>query len=375
MSDHDPLAPRQNPDLVGQEAAERELYEAFHGPRMAHAWLLCGSRGIGKATLAYRFARYVLAASGKMEGLGLFADEPVTGQSGSLPGSLYVAPEDPVFQRVAAGGHADLKTVVRTPHPQTGKLRGEIVVDDTREIGPFLRLTAAEGGWRVVVIDCADELNRSSANAVLKILEEPPERALLLLVSHNPGRLLATIRSRCRHLAVPDLDDDVVAKLFRQHDAGVSEADLAILVRLAEGSIGRAIGLAGAGGLELYGDVMDLLETLPRLDSRKLHDFGGRLARRGAEDAFTTATELLTWWLGRQIRAVAGGGLAEAGGGPVDDRERHLFGRLEGTASLDRWLQVWEKISGLLARTEGANLDRKQVVLSAFLAIEDTVRP
>ena len=364
-----PLSPRANPDLIGHEAQEQLLLKTLlDSGRMAHAWLINGPRGIGKATLAYRFARYLLAsgaAGGK--GPGLFGNMlPMAGDDG-----LFVDPDSPVFNRVAASSHADLLSIERTENDR-GKLRTEIVVNDIRSITSFLNLTAAEGGWRVVVIDSADEMNRNAANAVLKVLEEPPDYALLLLVSHNPGLLLPTIRSRCRPLALSPLSNDAVTTMLRRNFLDLSQADAALLAHLADGSIGRAIDLAGEGGLEIYRELISLLKTLPELDAVRLHDFGSRLAKTGADQAFRTGTELLTWWLGRLIRTLCA---TNAVGGPaLDEAERAEFTRLGRAATLDRWFQVWEKITRLLARTSSANLDRKQVVLNVLLALEDTVR-
>ncbi|MGH7092569.1 MAG: DNA polymerase III subunit delta', partial [Stellaceae bacterium] len=182
-------APRSNPDLAGHEVAERELRRLFETGRLPHALLLSGPRGIGKATLAFRLARFVLSqpagALGDLLGGSAAADDG---------DGLWVDPESGVFRRIAAGGHADLVTVERAYDPRRRRLRGEIVVGDTREIGGFLRLTPAEGGWRVVIVDGADAMNRNAANALLKILEEPPRQTLLLLVAHSAGRLLPTIR-------------------------------------------------------------------------------------------------------------------------------------------------------------------------------------
>src|ERR1700730_8760597 len=188
-------APRENPGLIGHDAAEAVLLQAFASNRLPHGLLITGPHGIGKATLAFRFARFLLSHAAEQGGGALFAP--------SSPTSLALPTEHPVFRRVASSGHADLLTVERGIDPKRKRERTEIVGEDTRAIAAFLRLTPAEGAGRIVIVDTADEMNRNAANAVLKILEEPPDRAILILVSDNPGRLLPTIRSRCRPLSPP----------------------------------------------------------------------------------------------------------------------------------------------------------------------------
>ena len=358
----DPPSPRANPRFQGHDGAERILLDAFGSGRLPHAWLISGPRGVGKATLSFRFARYVLARGGVADAGGLFGDEVVPAES------LHLDAGDPVFRRIAAAGHADLLTAERQIG-ENGKRRTEIVVDDVRAIGAFLRLTPAEGGWRVVVVDSADDMNRHAANALLKVLEEPSPNALLLLVSHNPGRLLATIRSRCRRLTLKPLGDDQVTELLNLYRPDLEAEDARDLARLGEGSIGRALALANEGGLELYRDLMGVVESLPVVDVAALHALGDRLARPGAEDAFRTATQILQWWLGRLI-LIGAQAAAPADGGERERMERLLAGR-----GLDPWLEVWEKTTRLLARAEGANLDPKQVVLNVFLALENAARP
>ncbi|MBO0737123.1 MAG: DNA polymerase III subunit delta', partial [Alphaproteobacteria bacterium] len=194
-------APRVNPDLLGHERIECELRRLDEAGRLPHAILLSGPRGVGKATLAFRLARYLLAKSAGIP----------AGPSG---GGLYVDPDSSVFRRVASGGHADLLTIGRGYDPRRRRLRSEIIVEDTREIAGFFRLTAAEEGWRVVVVDGAEAMNRHAANALLKTLEEPPQRALLLLVSHNAGQLPPTIRSRCRRVPVMPLPRPLIIRLL-----------------------------------------------------------------------------------------------------------------------------------------------------------------
>ncbi len=361
--DGNPLAPRANSRLIGQQAAERTLRSAFEGGAMAHSWLISGPKGIGKATFCFRMARFVLM-QGTAAG-GLFGDDA------AVPGGegVWTDPTSPTFKRVAASGHTDLLSVERSLNDK-GKLRNEIVVDDVRKIGRFMRLTAGEGGWRVVVIDCADEMNRNAANAVLKVLEEPPPRALLLLVSHNPGRLLPTIRSRCSRLSLSPLSDATVAELLEKYESGLTPDDAATIARLSDGSIGTALSLAEAGGLDLYRSVTALLADLPRLNTSKLHDFSEKLGRAGAEKTYHTAMAQLTGWLVRIIRFSAKRSCAPG----VPENEQQILSRLSAAAGLERWLEVWENTNTLMERADAVNLDRAQVVLSVFLSIERAVR-
>ena len=363
MSDWPPS--RENPSFIGHSAAEQVFLDAWQSGRLAHAWLICGVRGIGKATLAYRFARFLLdqktAESGETS---LFGDAPP-------PPSLNMAVDHPVFRQVAALGCADLKVVERGyADDKKSKLRSEIVVDDVRDIGHFLSMTPAGGGWRVVVIDAADEMNRNAANAVLKVLEEPPRQAILLLVAHAPGRLLPTIRSRCRRLMLSPLADSEVLTLLQGHVPNLTEDETRLLVRLAEGSIGKALSLVEGGGVGLLREIFSLLEgvgdasTIPAL-----HAFADRLVRDGTGGNFRMAVELLRWWLARMIRGTI---LS-----PADELilgETALLHRFQNAAGLDQWGDVWEKSMTLLNRTEGLNLDRKQSLLSLFFMIGRLVR-
>jgi len=371
MSEQNDLWPppaRINPDFVGHPECEQVLHDAFHSNRLAHAWLISGPKGVGKATLAYRFARYVLSQGVEADApasMGLFGDELPEPD----PGSLWTDPNASVFRRIASGGHADLMCIERGLNKQ-GKPRSEIVIDDVRGIGGFLSLTAAEGGWRVVVIDCADDMNRNAANAVLKVLEEPPARALLLLISHNSGRLLPTIRSRCRKLVVPGLAEVDLNNLLEKYEPELGREDRNELARLSEGSIGRAVDLAEAGGLSLYHDVLSLLATYPKLDIPLLHKFAGSWSKAGSEDTFKTMNDILLGILSRFIQAKSAG----QGGAMLPSVEQALFDSLSSGTGLDRWLQVWEKITDLLGRTDAINLDRKQVVLNVFLEIDGAAR-
>lgn len=369
--------PIENPELVGHGAAEALLRGALESGRLPHAWLITGPKGVGKATLAHRFARYVLARGGApgvgdeaSAAGGLFADAGIdlpeaapASPGGGPEEGLYLSPDDPVFQRIRAGGHADLLVVERGVDEKTGKRRGAILVDDVRGVRGFLRMTAGEGGWRIVVIDSADEMNVNAANAVLKVLEEPPDRSLLLLVSHNPGRLLPTIVSRCRRLTLRPPAPAEISAFLADNLPDVPAETASVLASLAGGSIGAAIDLAENGGLDLFEEISGLFRQFPDgVPAAKLHDLAGRLGRAGQEDAFDTFTRLTRWWLERLVVAAAGG--------PVPDHlDRDLVARLGAAGGLDRWLEVWEKTSRIFDRTPAINLDRKQVSLNALIEI------
>jgi DNA polymerase III subunit delta' len=356
------VAPRANPDLVGHESAEREFRRLDEAGRLPHAILLSGRRGIGKATLAFRLARFLLAKS-----VGSSAD--ILGDV--VESGLAIDPESGVFHRVASGGHADLLTVERAYDPRRRRLRSEIVVEDTRAIAGFFRLTAAEEGWRIVVVDGAEEMNRNAANALLKILEEPPRRALLMLVSHSPGRLLPTIRSRCRRFPLTALARPVVMRLLGQYRPELAMSEAEAVAELADGSIGRAIELADAGGLVLYRSLLDLLSQIPRVDIAQLYAFADKLARPEAEDAYRAGEELLSQFLARTAaraarRQLEGDGLIAG--------EREVMQRLAARADPARWAALRDRIDRDFVGTDQLNLDRKQAMLGAFFAIEEMAR-
>jgi DNA polymerase III subunit delta' len=332
------LSPRQNPDLFGHEAAEAAILSDYNARRLPHALILAGEPGIGKATFAFRIARFLLS---REEG-GLFGDAaPET--------SLRLAPEHPVFRRTVSGGHADLLLIERAWDEKKEKFKNDISAEDARSIAPFLRKTAGEGGWRIVIVDGAECLNTASQNALLKILEEPPSKALLILTTSQPGLLLPTIRSRCRMMRLEPLPDAALGALLDQR--GVPQGERAALLRLAQGSAGKALRYRAGEGLAVAKEVEALAATLPRLDTALAHDLAEKLGR--AEDAFEAAREILTNWCLSAAQSAARG-----------KPPAH-------TIAIPRAFETWEKMSGLFRDTENYNLDRKLCLLNAFLLLQN----
>jgi DNA polymerase-3 subunit delta' len=327
----EPRAPRETTVLHGHAEAERALLEAYRGRRFHHAWLIAGPAGIGKATLAYRMARFVLAHP-----------DPRT-PAVQRATSLHVDTDHPVARRIAAQAHGDLLVLERTVNEKTNKLRQDIQVDDVRRTVTFFGSTAGEGGWRVAIVDAVDELNREGANALLKILEEPPRRAVLLLVSHSAARILPTIRSRCRLLALrPLLATEVARAAATAIGEDAEAANIKAAAAVADGSVRRALALLDGEALDLRSRITALLEQLPAVDPRALHALGDRLY--GSDPATLAAfVDTVNAWLSARLSS----------GEP--DRAR-----------IARVAEVWERVKCSARDVETFNLERKPLVFNVF---------
>lgn len=365
--------PRANPDLLGQEQAEAHLAAVYAAGRPAHAWLFTGPKGIGKATLAFRLVRW-LFRHGSSERIGgaATAAADLFGAAPQLPASplLLVDPGEPVFRRVASGGHADLFTLEPGIDPKRGTPRTEISVAEVRAAGAFLAATAAEGGWRAVIVDPAEAMNRNAANALLKTLEEPPHGTVLILVSHAPGMLPATVRSRCRTVTLAPLSTQTIAALLPRYRPETTADEAAVLARLARGSIGHALRLASSEGERLRGQLTRLFRALPAVEPLAVLELGeAAKGQGGGEGGFALLADLLRAWLASIVR-VAGGALPQE----ALASEAETIGRLAAAGGLERWLQVWDNSTRLLARAETANMDLKQILLAVFLNVEAALK-
>ena len=298
---------------------------------MHHAWLLCGQRGIGKANLAHSFARRLL----------------------DIPGDNDT--------NVA---HPDLLVLEREWDDKRKRRKSFISVENVRRVSDFFAKSAARNGWRACIIDSVDEMNLNAANALLKILEEPPRQSLFLLVSHQPERLLPTLLSRCRRLRLNPLNNDDMLALLQQSHPDLTTEQRDILLLLSEGSPGRAFALVEDGGLKLYADMMSLFEGLPdRFDMSAAHVFADRLSALDQERLYREFMELLRGFLERFIRASVGGGDLPAG-------EARLLEHLAPGCMVDLWINVWEKVDNWLDGVERLQMNRKQTLLLAFAQME-----
>ncbi len=331
--------PREVLDFYGQIEAELALLEAYKSGRMHHGWILSGQAGIGKATLAYRFARFVLT----------YGDCNAPEVQAAV--TLDVPETSKVAKLIAAQSHPDVFVLRRQWNEKTKKLRSEIQVDDTRNLVHMFQSTASAGGWRVAIIDAAEDLNNSSANALLKILEEPPPRSIFLIISHEAGRLLPTIRSRCRMQPLRILDDDVVARLVSElSEKPVDEASLQQISARAGGSIRRAFALLDGNSLGFRGRVEGLLAKLPVIDSSGLMTIAEETAKRDGV-TFERFVEVIEDYLYLAIHAR----------------------KSQNASSLMPFAEIAEKFSTARRDVDAYNLDRRPLVLSVVADIARAV--
>lgn len=352
--------PRETCNLFGHAEAEQELIASWTSGALHHAWLLTGPKGIGKATLAYRMARTILAhGEGPPKGLT----------------TLDLKPDNPVFRRVVSGGHSDLMVLRRPYDEKTKKLKRDITVDEARRLQSFFGKAAGEGGWRVVIVDCADDLNINAANALLKNLEEPPEKALILLVCHQPGGQLPTIRSRCRKLTLKGLPVEVVAEALQyqmreNEQVPLSQEDALAIAHLSGGSVGHGLELAGGGGLDLYQGLLSILLAMPKPDVNTTHGFAALFSGKSGEANWKLFGELITGFIQRLAR----GSITGEFGATIFEHEREALGVLSHLAPPDYWIDCLDRIQVLIERTDAVNLDRRQVALSIFFEIQNCAK-
>lgn len=351
--------PRETQRLFGQDIAQQTFLAAYNSDKLHHAWLLSGPRGVGKATLAWRIARFLLATP--MDDGGMFA--------APAPDTLDIDPEHPVARRMLAGGEPGIKAITRTMNPDTKRMRKQIVVDDIRALNGFFQLSATDGGRRVVIIDDADEMNPNAANALLKMLEEPPDRATLLLISHQPSSLLPTIKSRCRSLRLGTLDAGLMGDALAQTGAEIV-GDPAALSELSGGSVGGALRLSLLGGLPIYAELVALMSSLPRMDRARAIKLSEAAAQRGGEEKLQLLFTLIDLLLARLARSGATGTVPNIEAAPG---EAALLARLSPHPHQGRkWADLAQDISARVQHGLAVNLDPAALVLDTLQKMGET---
>jgi len=340
------IHPRHATSLVGQHAAEAEFLQAVAANRLHHAWLLTGPRGVGKATLAWRMARFLLT-------------QPPNDGSPTTE-TLDIAPDHPISRRVAALSEPRLFLLRRAWDEKADRLKTVITVDEVRRLKGFFSLSATDGGRRIVIVDAADEMNNSAANALLKVLEEPPEGAVLILVGHRPSALPATIRSRCRTLGLNALSPEDIAEVLSGNGVETGTAPATALAELAGGSVGEAIRLINMDGIETYSAIARLFSTLPGIDRPGLLKLADSVTGKAAQTRLGLVLDLLDIFLARTARTGAfGQPPREAIAG-----EAGLLRRLSPTPAAGRaWADLQQEFSSRARMGVAVNLDPTALIL------------
>lgn len=349
----EPPSPAFAEQLFGHGQVLEDFRQALAGDRMPHAWLFAGPKGIGKATLAYHCAREALAIPAEDSGEPALFGAPEPAAAAEDPHR----PDASLFRQVASGAHPDFMLLERSadPNAKDKRLRTAIVIGQVRAATQFLRRTSSGSRWKVLLVDSADDLNVNAANALLKVLEEPPGQAIVLLVSHSPGRLLPTIRSRVRSRQLRPLSEPDFAGVLDSLDLSVPEAQRSRLSQLCEGSAGRAVQLLGSDALALDAQVDQLWSALPNLDHRLLYRLAEKAAADQSGSLFSFVGEALFSRMTAAIRTRA-----------LSDGEREAAWP---QASIAELMALWEKMRGRFSAANAVNLDRKQTVLAVFLEL------
>lgn len=320
--------------IVGQDKAVEQFASAWAGRKLHHAWLLSGPRGVGKASFAHAAARRVLAEA--------------AGPAVDLPG-LQVEKEHPIGKLVDARSHYDFRWLERLVNEKTDKLARNISVDQVRELAEFLSLTPALSPWRAVVIDSVDDLEKSAANALLKMLEEPPPNTLFLLVSHAPGRLLPTIRSRCRRLHFEALGDDAMTSILEAQSPGLSAPERKRIIAMSFGSAGRALAFAELGLAKLEEAAVTILRQGDPTNARRA-ELANELGKKASAERYAAFLELAPSLIAREARALRGAPLERALDAYAKARELAV---IAPRVSLDAAATVFQ-IGGFLAEVAPA---------------------
>jgi DNA polymerase-3 subunit delta' len=361
MAEHHP---RSVSSLFGFHTIESELAEQFCSGTLHHSLLITGAKGIGKATLAYRFARFILSggadlAERESHPFSLFEPEVSDGKSDG-DGVLFMPQSHGIFKRVASNSHPDLLTIEPAFDAKKGVYKSEIQAEVAREMGDFLALTPSESDYRVVIIDAADQLNEKAANALLKSIEEPPERAYVLIVCHNPRSILPTIRSRCRQVTLPTPDLAAFAAVLRTQGSTLDFTQYDMLRALSFGSPGFAITLAQQHAHLMYQTAVDILSRTPSIEA--IQPLAAELASGKTAESWEVATHVVLQVIERVLRHGQGAII------PMFEGEAEALSRISQRLNVLALLDLRDKALQLFATTDSLNLDKQAAIISVLRA-------
>ena len=355
--------PRLMTEIFGHDDVEVQLLELINSKHLPHALIFSGPEGVGKSTFAFRLARYLLKHGKNEEESGGLFGEPLPAAKAE---TLHVDHNDQVCRMIAAAGHPDLLTVEREFDEKKGRFKGAVGIDSVRRIAPFMHMTASFNGWRIVIVDDADTMTNEAQNAILKILEEPPAQALLILVCHRPGMMIPTIRSRCRVIHFQPLALNVFSSLLRKLEPGLRDSDLATLYVITGGSAGQGIRLIQEGGLEVIYKVSGFLGQWPQWDWPQIHGLADNLSKPGQEDSYQSFVDVFLWSVEAMVRARARGEVLPS---PVDSAQ---MVKMANHYSFEEWLDICARLKNHFATAGFANLDKRQSIIGAFTIFDES---
>jgi DNA polymerase-3 subunit delta' len=351
------LLPRENRYFLGHEEVVADFYAAYDKGNIPGGWLISGKKGIGKATLAYRLARFILYHGIKQAGGGLFASE-------LRAPDLFIPENSATFNKVASGGHPDL-LILEAGAQEFNSASGEILVEEARKISNFLHMTSSEASYRIVLIDSIDNMNANAANSILKLLEEPPTNSIFILISHSPGKLLPTIRSRCRNIKMQTPDANVAYSIFNKIVPDASSQNAAKLLEMAYGSPGVAYNLHINNGLEIYEEISAIVSQLPRLDLMAIQKLGENISGKSNDVAWDI------------FRAMLNKSIIDTTKHRAIDYKNHNYkninmeGRMLISNNIESLVHVWQEINAIIEDATKVHLERKAVLLRIFSLLKE----
>ncbi|MDA8799797.1 DNA polymerase III subunit delta' [Amylibacter sp.] len=350
--------PRHTQIIYGHHSPQLDFLDAYKTERLHHAWMITGSRGIGKATLGYKIAKFILSQN-----------QSISDINQDLKDTLDIQSDHPVSKRINALGEPNLYLVRRLWDEKLKKFKQNITVDEIRKLKNFFSMSAADGGWRVAIIDAADEMNNAAANALLKILEEPPKKVLILLISHQPLQLMPTIRSRCRSLKCNNLSSEDLANALEQLDIEQSQDKEQINI-LANGSVGSSVELISNNGIEIYNSIVQLAKQIPQINRQSIQSLADSCAGKNTAERYEITLRLFMLFISRLAKF---GALQKNENNATLSIESKVFHELApDTKSARKWADFSQIISERTSHARAVNLDPSMVILDMLLQFEET---